>query len=250
MTSWTMRLIAANVIVYLLNMLAPGLTPAMMLVPADVFVRPWTIVTYMFMHANLTHILFNMLGLFFFGPRLELELGGKRFLLLYFISGISGGALSFLFTPYSAIVGASGAVFGVFLGFAYFWPRERIYIWGVLPVESRILVIIMTLLSLYGGLGGGGSDIAHFAHLGGFVGAYLYLKWVDKHSPQAVMMKAMTPPNPSRNAIERWGKIDREKLHEVNRAELDRIREKMGKTGAGRLTEQEISFLNRFSEEL
>ena len=246
MNSWTTRLIAANVVMYLLTMLAPGLMTAMMLVPADVFLRPWTIITYMFMHAGVSHILFNMLGLFFFGPQLEIELGGKRFLWLYFISGLAGGALSFVFTPYAAIVGASGAVYGVFLGFAYFWPRARIYIWGVFPIESRWLVIIMTALSLFGGFGGG-SGIAHFAHLGGFAGAYLTLKWFDKRSPQALMMKTMASPAPSRSVLDRWAAIDREKLHEVNRAELDRIREKLATNGAASLTQQERAFLDRFS---
>jgi membrane associated rhomboid family serine protease len=242
MNSWTMRLIAANVVVYLLTMLAPGLVAAMMLVPADLLLRPWTAVTYMFMHAGVSHILFNMLGLFFFGPRLELELGGKRFLWLYFISGFTGAALSYI-TPHAAIVGASGAIYGVFLGFAYFWPRERIFIWGVFPVEARWLVLIMTALSLFGV----GSGIAHYAHLGGFLGAYLYLKWLDKRSPQALMLKAMTPPPPTRNMLERWAAIDREKLHEVNRAELDRIRLKLSTDGPGGLTPQERAFLDRFS---
>jgi len=248
MNSWTMRLILANVAMYALSLLAPGLLSATMLVPAYVLSRPWTIVTYMFMHAGVSHILFNMLGLYFFGPRLEEELGWRRFLILYFLSGFMGGALSFIFTPYSAIVGASGAVYGVFLGFAFFWPRERIFIWGLIPIEARWLVVAMTGLSLFGGIGGDQSNIAHFAHLGGFAGAYLYLKWIETRSPQALMLKMMVSPPPAKNAKERWAKIDRDQLHEVNRAELDRIRGKIDAVGAGQLTEQEIAFLERFSE--
>lgn len=74
-----------------------------------------------------------MITLFFFGPRVEERLGGRRFLLLYFISGIMGGLLSLAFTPRVGIVGASGAIFGVSLAFARFWPRARIYIWGSCP---------------------------------------------------------------------------------------------------------------------
>jgi membrane associated rhomboid family serine protease len=247
MNTWTMRIILANVAMFALSMLAPGLLNATALVPAESLIRPWTLITYMFMHAGFSHILFNMLGLFFFGPRLELELGGKRFLVLYFISGLTGGFLSFFFTPYSPIVGASGAVYGVFLGFAYFWPRERIFLWGILPIESRWLVVGMTMLSLFGGFGGDGSNVAHFAHLGGFLGAFLYLKWLDTRSPQALMMKTMAPPPPARGAPERWAKIDRNSLHEVNRSELDRIREKIATKGSGSLTVTEIDFLERFS---
>jgi hypothetical protein len=106
----------------------------------------------------------------------------------------------------------------------------------------------MTVLSLFGGVGGDQSNIAHFAHLGGFAGAYLYLKWIETRSPQAIMLKMMVSPTPAKNAKERWDKIDRDKLHEVNRAELDRIRGKIDSVGAGQLTEQEIAFLERFSE--
>ncbi|HXX64470.1 MAG TPA: rhomboid family intramembrane serine protease [Bacteroidota bacterium] len=250
MNSWTYRLIALNVILFVLSETSPGLMPAMMLVPAYVLVRPWTVVTYMFMHANFGHILFNMLGLYFFGPRVEEELGGARYLWLYFISGFMGAALSFIFTPYAAIVGASGAIYGVFLAFAYFWPHERIYIWGVVPIESRLMVIGMTALSLFGGFSAG-SGIAHFAHLGGFVGAYVYLKLIGRRSLQGPqIVKEVAPVLPSRSAQERWEKIDRNKLHEVNRAELDRIRSKIATQGIESLSAQEIAFMDRFSEDL
>jgi membrane associated rhomboid family serine protease len=244
-----MRLIIANVGVFALTYAAPGLMDAMALVPAYALVRPWTLVTYMFMHANVSHILFNMLGLYFFGPRVEDELGGARFLLLYFISGLMGAVLSFVFTPFVAIVGASGAIYGVFLAFAYFWPRERIFIWGILPIEARWLVAGMTALSLFGGLGSGG-NIAHFAHLGGFVGAFIYLKLIDRRVHRAQLVVVPSPASVSRIALDRWAKIDRAKLHEVNRDELDRIRMKLSTHGVESLSTQEIAFLDRFSEGL
>ena len=119
-----------------------------------------------------------MLALFFFGPRVEERLGARRFLTLYFLSGISGAALSFVFSPTAAIIGASGAVFGVELAFARFWPRVPIYIWGVLPIEARWMIVGMTVLTLYGASSGGGG-IAHFAHLGGFLGAFIYLRFLE-----------------------------------------------------------------------
>jgi membrane associated rhomboid family serine protease len=249
MNSWTMRLIIANVALYVLSLAAPGLMNAMTLVPAYALLRPWTLVTYMFMHASPSHILFNMLGLFFFGPRVEQELGGARYLWLYFISGLMGAVLSFVFTPFVAIVGASGAIYGIFLAFAYLWPREKIFIWGVLPIEARWLVVGMTALSLFGGLGSEG-NIAHFAHLGGFVGAYVYLKLIDRHIHRAQLKAAIPVVVVSRNAVDRWGRIDSAKLHEVNREELDRIRTKISTQGVESLNPQEISFLDRFSENL
>jgi membrane associated rhomboid family serine protease len=249
MNSWTMRLIIANVGLYALSLAAPGLMNAMTLVPAYALLRPWTLVTYMFMHASPSHILFNMLGLFFFGPRVEQELGGARYLWLYFISGIMGAVLSFVFTPFVAIVGASGAIYGVFLAFAYLWPREKIFIWGILPVEARWLIVGMTALSLFGGLGSEG-NIAHFAHLGGFVGAYIYLKLIDRHIHRAQVTAASPVAVVSRNAVDRWARIESAKLHEVNREELDRIRMKISTQGVEGLSQQEISFLDRFSEGL
>ncbi|HUI09274.1 MAG TPA: rhomboid family intramembrane serine protease [Bacteroidota bacterium] len=249
MNSWTMRLIIVNAAIFILTYAAPGLENAMSLIPAYMFVQPWTIVTYMFMHASLGHIFFNMLALFFFGPRVELELGGTRYLLLYFISGFMGGILSFFFTPYVRIVGASGAIYGVLFAFAYFWPRERIFIWGIIPIEARWLVVAFTAISLFGGLEDAGG-IAHFAHLGGFVGAYLYLKLVDRRIHRAQLMAEAAPIPVARGAAERWAKIDREKLHVVNREELDRIRMKIATQGVGSLTSQEIAFMDRFSEGL
>jgi membrane associated rhomboid family serine protease len=190
-----------------------------------------------------------MLGLYFFGPRVELELGGARFLWLYFISGLMGAVLSFFFTPFVAIVGASGAIYGVFLAYAFFWPRDRIFIWGILPIEARWLVVGMTALSLFGGFGSSGG-IAHFAHLGGFVGAYIYLKLIDRRVHRAQLTAVPAPAVVSRGAVDRWAKIDRAKLHEVNRDELDRIRMMISTNGVETLSQQEISFLDRFSEGL
>src|SRR5690606_33832051 len=119
------RLILANVVMFVITASSPMLYRELALIPAFVLTRPWTLVTYMFLHAGLWHLLFNMLGLFFFGPRLEALLGERDFFLLYLISGL-GGALLSLGAPYAAVVGASGAVFGVLYGFARYWPREPI----------------------------------------------------------------------------------------------------------------------------
>ncbi|MBT8398673.1 MAG: rhomboid family intramembrane serine protease, partial [Gemmatimonadetes bacterium] len=159
MTPWVRRLLIANVVVFLLT--STGTVPGglLALYPAAFLLQPWGVFTYMFVHANFMHILFNMIGLFFFGPRLELQLGGRSFLNLYLLSGLGGAAFSFLFARNYPVVGASGAVFGVLLGFAYFWPRERIYIWGILPVEARWLVGALAAMSLFSGFSGADSGV-------------------------------------------------------------------------------------------
>jgi membrane associated rhomboid family serine protease len=243
-----MRLVIANVVMFLITMASPVVTNKLMFVPALILLQPWTLITYMFLHANITHILFNMLGLFFFGPCLETMLGSRNFLLLYFISGICGGLLSFLFASYTPIVGASAAVFGVFYAFARYWPKEMLYIWGIVPVQARWMVVGMTALSLFSGFAGFEHGIAHFAHLGGFIGGFLFIKWVDSNSSAAKFQKKVMPPAPSSTDIQKWMNISREGLHEVNREQLDRVLNKLKTTGIESLTPDEISFLDRFSK--
>jgi membrane associated rhomboid family serine protease len=253
LTPWVSRIIFVNVAFFLLGLVekqSPAIAElirAMVLVPAFIPERPWTLVTYMFLHANLWHIFFNMLWLFVFGPRLEAELGGRRFFTLYFISGISGGLLSWPFSPYAAIIGASGAVFGVMLGFAKLWPRERIMIWFAV-LEARYYVLLFMVLDLFGGFGGGDS-IAHFAHLGGAAGAYLYLSISDRIARQR-QFEAPKPraPRISRGDLSRWARIQRETLHEVNREEYDRIMKKIDDEGIGSVTTREREFLDTFSD--
>ncbi|HYW50208.1 MAG TPA: rhomboid family intramembrane serine protease [Gemmatimonadaceae bacterium] len=247
MTPWVTRLVIANVIVFLVQMSFRDTTNWLAFIPAALPVRPWTIITYMFAHSTfrITHLLFNMLSLYFFGPRVEMRLGGQRFIRMYLIAGITGGLLSF-FTPYAPIVGASGAVFGVQLAFAKFFPREKIFIWGVIPVEARVLVVVMTVVSLWGGLSGGGG-IAHFAHLGGYVGAWLYLKLAEKRTPAAQWQAKLAGPAPSAIAIGDWRAVKLESVHELNRDEVQRILVKIETQGEGSLTSQERVFLGHFT---
>jgi membrane associated rhomboid family serine protease len=217
------------------------------LIPALLPVQPWTVITYQFLHAGLWHLLFNMLGLYFFGPRLEARIGSRHFLLLYLLSGV-GGAVFSVFTPTARIVGASGAVFGVLFGFARYWPRERIYIYGLIPVEARVLVIFLAALSLWSGIGGGG-NIAHFAHLGGFIGGWLYLRVMEHNSPTRkfkARMEAATTTRPRGRDLKRWEGVDREGLHPINRDEYDRVLQKAKTFGVPSLTLQERAFMERF----
>jgi membrane associated rhomboid family serine protease len=265
MTPWTARLLFANVAAHvLLNYVAPPplqqeLMRQLAFVPGMLFSRPWTAVTYMFLHAGFGHILFNMIALFFFGPRLEARLGGKGFVGLYFVAGLMGAILSWVFMfvglthPLAPIVGASGAIFGVMVGFARYWPREQILIWGVLPVEARWLVAVMTGLSLFGGFTGAQAGIAHFAHLGGFLGGWGYLWFSDRRArgrkTLAQMVKERSPTGGlGRSRLRRWEEIEVEGLHEVNRENLERIREKIREDGPQSLTRREREFMDRMAE--
>ncbi len=247
MTPWVRRLLVANVVVFFLQQTVPSTTIALAFVPALVLVRPWTIVTYMFLHGSFWHILFNMLALYWFGPRVEERLGGRQFLALYFVSGIAGALFSLL-TSAAAIIGASAAIMGVMVAFARYWPRERLYIWGAVPVEAWLLVLIYVLLDL----GGFGAGIAHFAHLGGAGAGFLYLRLTELLSPARRWRRKLEvrPPAPAfadGEQLRRWRDIRLDDLHPINRDEVVRLLGKVQHTGTKSLTPDERATLDRFA---
>lgn len=273
MTPWVFRLLVANLAVFVLIPVGSPLWQAMGLHPASAVLRPWTIVSYMFLHGGMGHLFFNMLSLFFFGPRLEALLGGRDFLRLYLWSGLGGALLSFVFSPNALIVGASGAIYGILLAFAMIWPREPIYLWGVLPVEARWLALFMAASSLYSGFSGAQGNVAHFAHLGGFAGGFLYLRWRRRRRnpaggfgnpvgsgfggrgaarrapavPRPLPAPAPAPSAPSNASVEAWRSIRTEGLHELNREEVERLQVKLERSGGRSLTPDEQAFLERIA---
>jgi membrane associated rhomboid family serine protease len=255
MTPWVKRLLIVNVAVYLLQLAYPELTSLLVYSRSRLLVAPWTPLTYMFAHAGIGHIFFNMLVLYFFGPRVEARLGSGRFIALYLVSGLTGALLS-SFNPMTPILGASGAVFGVELAYARYWPRDKIYIYGVLPVEARWLVVIMTIVSLFGAGGLGSAGTAHFAHLGGFLGAAVFLYVIEHTRTRArpaksapVRSQVRQPPAPRGDDMRRWSTIPRGELHEINRQEVDRLLDKISLKGIDSLTPAERAALDRFSKQ-
>ena len=240
-------LLFANIGVFFLQNTTGWITELMIFVPRLILVRPWTIITYMFLHAGLMHIAFNMMGLFFFGPRVEERLGSRTFLNLYLISGISGALLSLVMGPSAAVLGASAAVFGVMLAFAWFWPDAPIHIYGIIPIKAKTLVIITTVLSLWSGLGGVRSNVAHFAHLGGYAGAFVYLKWLDRKRLEFRKRATGAPAPVKELKFTKRPDVDLQKVHEVNRAEVNRILDKISAYGMSALTPEERIFLSNFA---
>jgi len=172
------RLLIANVAVFVATLLVgwPFMQDWFAFQPERIFFRPWGAFTYMFVHGGLMHLALNMLVLFFFGPPLESRWGGQEFFKFYVICGLGGVALSFFFLPV-AVVGASAAIYGLMLAFAVSWPDAPIYVWGIFPVKAKWLVAFLFVLSLMSAFdGSAGSGVAHFAHLGGLVTGFIYLK--------------------------------------------------------------------------
>jgi membrane associated rhomboid family serine protease len=172
----TLGLVIACVVVYLLTLTSPrvvaylGLFPQ--LVTQDGWV--WQLVTYMFVHdpRSFWHILFNMLGLYMFGIPLEREMGSTEFLIYYFTTGIGVGIVSLLLGV--SVIGASGAIYALLLGFATYFPHSRIFLFGLLPLQAPMAVLVFAAMSLFFQFTGLQGGVAHFAHLAGIVFGYLY----------------------------------------------------------------------------
>jgi membrane associated rhomboid family serine protease len=184
-------LIGANVAVFVLNLLlgSTGFNADWYFsLRPDWIVRTfsvWQLVTYMFLHGGVFHLLFNMLTLWMFGTELERIWGSRYFLKFYFLTGIGAGALTVLasllpfeFTSalYGArIVGASGAIYGLLLAYALYFPDRPIYMYMVFPIPAKYFVMIMGALAFYASLADN-SGIANATHLSGLLIGYLLLK--------------------------------------------------------------------------
>ncbi len=139
----------------------------------------WQFVTYLFLHGGFAHIFFNMWALYLFGNHVLARLGDRRFLTLYFLSGLSGALLWLLFNwgSQAQVIGASGAVFGVIMAAAMFYPNMQIMlIFPPLQMTLKSLVVIFAIIQILGELLSSRGGIAYLAHLGGFLSAYVYIR--------------------------------------------------------------------------
>jgi len=178
----TIVLIVVNILVFLLNYVAPGKVIYLALFPAYVVQQGawWQIVTYMFVHSGWSHIFFNMLALFLFGIQLEQRMGSTEFLLYYFVSGLGAGIVTLLVNNATGmgmvpVVGASGAIFGLLLAFASFFPDARIFFFGILPLRAPVAVLIYAGIEIFSQVFNLQTGVAHLAHLSGLAFGYLYL---------------------------------------------------------------------------
>ena len=180
-------LIGANVLMFVLQLVLPGATWTLGLMPAAVMehFRIWQLGTYMFLHAGIFHILFNMLALWMFGTELERVWGTRYFLKFYFVTGIGAAALTVLFSllpfelarglQHSIVIGASGAIYGLLLAYALYFPDRPIYMYLVFPIPAKYFVLIMGVLAFYSSLADN-NGVANVTHLGGLLIGYLFLK--------------------------------------------------------------------------
>ena len=142
--------------------------------------QPFQLITHMFMHGSISHILFNMMSLFFLGPMVEQSLGSKRFLTFYLLCGV-GAMLLHLGIDYFSVhhvpvVGASGAIMGVFTAFALLYPNTKLMLlFPPVPIKAKYLMMGLIAFDLFSGVSGVSTGIAHFAHLGGVIAGFLLM---------------------------------------------------------------------------
>jgi membrane associated rhomboid family serine protease len=180
-------IIIANIAMFLASFVYRPLIQYLGLVPQDVLERQflWQPVTYMFLHADMFHILFNMLGIWMFGVELERLRGTRFFVKYYAITGVGAAATTLIFAllpfgfsslMYSSVtIGASGALYGVLLAYARYYPNRPILMFLLFPIPAKYFVMIIGAISFLSSIDGAGG-IAHAAHLGGLVVGYMYLQ--------------------------------------------------------------------------
>lgn len=179
----TQALILSCVVVFLLQSLGvDGLAFFALWPVGSGGFMPWQVITYAFLHGGLSHLVFNMFGLFMFGAELERVWGSKRLLVFYFASVIVAALTQLLVAAWSGspnpTVGASGGLFGLLVGFAMLFPHRRIVpLIPPIPMPAWLFVVIYGVIELFLGVTGSMSGVAHFAHLGGILGGWLTLRY-------------------------------------------------------------------------
>jgi len=265
LTPWVGRLIAVTAVAQLLLetvFVSPDIHSLLSMNPGAIASRPWGVVSYLFVHSGIIHLATNMLGLYLFGTAVESRMGSRAFALYYLYCGIGAAVFSLLLSlviPQSPIIGASGAVLGIAVAFAMYWPDAEILVFPIpLPIKARTLVIVLAVMDLVAARFFPGGT-AHEAHLGGMLAGWLFFKAQNisrrrpapspRQTPERVVMVQQTA---SREAEPRGTAPGRPMQSRPGNdpvaAELDRVLDKISATGIESLTPEEKRFLNEVSK--
>jgi membrane associated rhomboid family serine protease len=263
-TPWVWRLILANaVVLLLLTALLPAMEPWLVFNPSlpAALTHPWTFFTYMFVHAGLLHLAFNMLILYSLGTRVEERMGGRAFILFYLYCGLGGALFSLGLAALQPqpIAGASAAVLGVAVAFAMFWPDAELMVFPLpWPFRARTLVLVLLALDLTLALVYPGDGVAHIAHLGGAAFAFLFFRFQHLAGPvrlprPRVVERTVMVQSGSHEAGRAHTPVPRPRRREdadrdAVTAETDRLLDKISGQGIGSLTPAERRFLDEVSK--
>ena len=240
-------MLIANVSIFIIQLIHPPTSQYFGLIPKKFFVEFPNLIfqpfTYMFLHADIGHILWNMLILYFCGPSLEQIWGGKRFFRYYIYCGLGAGLCSFIFSFNRPVIGSSGAVYGLLLACAMLFPEARALVFFIFPMKIRHLAWMIVGIGILGAIGPLNDGIAHIAHLGGILFGFLYFKniWLRSALDTVSLTKLKTQFN------QRKTKPRAKQSQNLDR-EVDRILEKISRQGMDSLTRQERRILEEKSK--
>jgi len=267
LTPWVGRLVVANAAVLLLLqtvLTAPVFVDALQFLPGSALRRPWTFLSYLFVHGGIAHTVGNMLLLFAFGPPVERRMGSRAFILFFTYCGVGAsffalGLSSFMEVP--PLAGATGAILGVGLAFAFAWPEAELVLFPLpLRITARTLILLLAGIDLILALWAPGG-VAHLAYLGGLASGYIFLRvqGLSSHrtrkEPKAITRRPVMAPMPVRQgspAVDlrpAMARPDPRELHEEYPAEeVDRVLDKISALGIQSLTVDERRFLDEVSK--
>lgn len=253
-------LVVLNAAVFLVQFLGYPLVLRLGLIPARVVQWPlpefWRLVTYLFLHGGLWHLLFNLFALWMFGLPVESQWGGREFVKYYFLCGLGAALASVALAPHSLmpIVGASGSVYGLLVAFAMLYPDAVVYLYFLIPVKAAHVAILFAVIEFFMGASDSSPGIARFAHFGGMLTGYLYIRWwwVWKLKLKGLFLGlfagdgARLPRARSERRVARAApSIPRER---DDMAEVDRILDKILASGLESLTEAEKALMRLYSQ--
>ncbi len=269
----TKNLLIINLIVWLVDMLLSSMGVDLAPVFGLLFVTSgrfhiWQPLTYMFMHSGFSHIFFNMFALWMFGSTLERYWGSKRYLIYYLVTGVGAGVIQELVwwltgTVNTMTVGASGAIFGLLLAYGWLFPNERMMIFPIpIPIPARIFVLGYAAIELFAGVASfSGDNVAHFAHLGGMIfGVILILWWKHKGVDtgaglwdgsrlkewwRRMTQKKTKRQGPTYQGYHYQDPIKDNEEEKRKQAEIDRILDKIKRSGYASLTKDELDTLSQ-----
>lgn len=264
-TPWVLRLIIANAVVLLLMrtiFISPALASSLAFSPTDALREPWTFLSYMFVHGGLLHLLGNMFMLWVFGTPVENRMGSRTFILYYLLCGVGAAVFSLALSGImnvSPFVGASGAVLGVALAFAIYWPDAELIVFPLpIPIRARTLVALLVGLDVFFYFLTPGDGVAHLAHVGGVLFGYVYFRvqGLSRRSPhpppravERVVMVQSGSAEPERRTPVTPARPRRRVDADPVAAEVDRVLDKISEKGIASLTPAERRFLDEVSRQ-
>ena len=218
------------------------------IVPSKTFgeLMLWQPITYLFFHGGIWHVLINMFVLWMFGSELEKFWGKKEFLRFFFITGIGSGLITILFSLSSTnpVVGASGAIYGVLLAYGLLFPNRLVYLYFLIPIKVKYLVILIGAIAFFSSLNPGNSNISHLTHLSGMVIGFIYLRSsINWNTINHFVIHR-------KDEIKRHYEEKKNEQREALKLQVDAILDKINDVGYDNLSESEREFLFKASKNL